>query len=172
MGLEGDDGQPVKWRRIGRLPESKYFVPAGDLPETEPTNRLKLEELEAIRPQGPRRARSGRLCGANAGFAADVRAHFAGRKEQARRRSVNGKAVAIEGGNFTRNICPMRCAVCGHIWDESVERATGGAGKYVCPKCGSEQIVCAGQRNGCGYHGNCRRHGWREGGRPDGGDAF
>jgi predicted DNA-binding protein (UPF0251 family) len=29
---------------------------------------------------------------------------------------VNGKTLKIEGGNFTRNICSVKCADCGREW--------------------------------------------------------
>ena len=34
---------------------------------------------------------------------------------------TNGKAIRIEGGNYTRNICPVKCLDCGKQWSESYE---------------------------------------------------
>lgn len=34
---------------------------------------------------------------------------------------VNGKMIHVEGGNFTRNICPVRCLECRDKWKESYE---------------------------------------------------
>jgi hypothetical protein len=34
---------------------------------------------------------------------------------------VNGKTIHIEGGNFTQNICRVRCLSCGKAWPESIE---------------------------------------------------
>ena len=40
--------RPVKWRRIGQIPQVLNFIPA-DPDQTQGANSLKLEEIEAIR---------------------------------------------------------------------------------------------------------------------------
>jgi predicted DNA-binding protein (UPF0251 family)/DNA-directed RNA polymerase subunit RPC12/RpoP len=73
---------------------------------------------------------------------------------------INGKAIRIEGGNFTRNICPVRCLDCGKEWKESYENFEKIInGQYTCPDCQSKRIVCL-STNGQKF---CRRNCWRRG---------
>ena len=73
---------------------------------------------------------------------------------------VNGKTIHIEGGNFTQNICPVRCLDCGKERMESFEKLNSiQGGTYVCPECGSKNIACGHSCRGKFGHGNCWRHG-------------
>ncbi len=73
---------------------------------------------------------------------------------------VNGKIIRIEGGNFTRNICPVKCPDCEKEWLESFERLNSRKdGGYVCPHCGSKNIVCGNSCKGAFGRGNCWKHG-------------
>lgn len=73
---------------------------------------------------------------------------------------VSGKAIRIEGGNFTLNICPVKCLECGNEWQESYENMTGIRDHTSqCPKCHSTNLVCGRSGRGKFCRGNCRRHG-------------
>jgi predicted RNA-binding Zn-ribbon protein involved in translation (DUF1610 family) len=56
---------------------------------------------------------------------------------------IHGKGIRIEGGTFTRNVCPVQCLPCGKIWVESSEVLRQEKSHYLCPDCGSDRIVCA-----------------------------
>jgi hypothetical protein len=69
-----------------------------------------------------------------------------------------GKAIRIEGGNFTSNICPVKCHSCGKEWEESYENFQKIVeGTYHCPYCGSIDVACRFEngRRFCG--GRCWR---------------
>jgi predicted DNA-binding protein (UPF0251 family) len=73
---------------------------------------------------------------------------------------INGKAIRIEGGNFTRNICPVKCLDCNKEWKESYENFEKILeGDYSCPECQSKKIVCQ-NTNGQKF---CKRNCWRRG---------
>ncbi|MHB1483793.1 MAG: hypothetical protein ACYCYI_03930 [Saccharofermentanales bacterium] len=73
---------------------------------------------------------------------------------------INGKIIHIEGGNYTRNICPVRCEDCSKEWVESYENLDSIInGKYACPSCGSTKINCGQNCQGKFCRRNCRRHG-------------
>lgn len=84
--------------------------------EEVPENILKLEELEAIRLKD--------LEGLEQDECADrmevSRPTFQRILLVARGKVadslINGKGICIEGGNFTRNICPVLCMDCGKEW--------------------------------------------------------
>ena len=74
---------------------------------------------------------------------------------------INGKMIHIEGGNFTRNICPIKCNACGKEWKESFENLDAiKSGNYICPDCSSVNIVC---KDSC-KDKFCRKNCWRHGG--------
>ncbi len=76
---------------------------------------------------------------------------------------INGKAINIEGGNFTRNICSVKCMECGKTWMESFENLESiKNGKYACPICSSTKVVCEQNFKGKFCRRNCWRHGRNE----------
>ncbi len=151
--------RPTKWRRIEHIPRVDNFIPS-DRETTEfGENILKLEELEAIRlkdlegleqEECAKRMKVSRPTFQRILFSA---------REKVADSLTKGKAIRIEGGYFTRNICPARCLECGHEWKESFENMERiGKGEYACPKCGSNNIVCGRSRKGKFCKAHCRRH--------------
>lgn len=148
--------RPTKWRKVEFIPNSRYFTPnqTGRLIEE---NILRVEEVEALRLKD--------LEGLDQEQCAEKmeisRQTFQRILNDARRKVadslVNGKAIRIAGGNYTRNICLVKCLDCGHEWSESYE--TFEQEDYACIKCNSKKIVCLKDsgRNFC--RGHCRRWG-------------
>lgn len=155
--------RPTKWRRIENIPTIPYFVPSEkDIAEV-PENILKLEELEAIRLKD--------LVGLEQGECAEkmevsrptFQRILLSAREKIADSLINGKTIHIEGGNFTQNICPVRCMDCGKEWMESFEHLESiKTGEYSCPECSSARISCEQTCKGK----FCRRNCWRHG-RPD-----
>lgn len=135
--------RPTKWRKIEHIPTVPYFIPSDkDFPEVE-KNILKLEELEAIRLKdlvGMEQEE----CAASMGVSRPTfQRILISAREKVADSLINGKTILIEGGNFTLNICPVKCSDCGKEWMESYENLDAiKSGEYTCPDCGSQQVFC------------------------------
>lgn len=151
--------RPVKWRKVSFIPGVRYFLPTG-VPQYELEEVvLKIEELEAIRLKDveglEQEACADRMEVSRPTFQRILNTARAKVAEAL----INGKAIRIEGGNFTSNICPVICLSCKNEWEESFENYRKILeGDYSCPKCGSKDIVCrfGHGRRFCG--GRCWRH--------------
>ena len=155
--------RPTKWRQIENIPVIQYFVPStSDVMEV-PENVLKLEELEAVRLKDLEGLEQSE-CAEKMGVSRPTfqRILLAAR-EKITDSLVNGKTIHIEGGNFTQNICPVRCSACGKVWRESFENIKAiKDGDYTCPDCHSNSIVCEHTCKGKSCRRNCWRNGWRD----------
>ncbi|NLP43549.1 MAG: DUF134 domain-containing protein [Peptococcaceae bacterium] len=137
--------RPVKWRKVEHFPKETYFLPCPkgnchrfeDVAEVE----LKIEELEAIRlkdiegltqEEGARRMEISRQT-------------FQNVLDEARRKVatalVEGKAISVGGGHYTKNVCKLKCQNCGGEFDTSYEQR-----EITCRKCGSMDITCSKKR--------------------------
>ncbi|TCL76987.1 putative DNA-binding protein (UPF0251 family) [Hydrogenispora ethanolica] len=152
--------RPVKWRKVSFIPPVRRFVPAGRPQCGLEENLLKVEELEAIRLKDLEGLEQ-EECAARMEVSRQTfqRILLAARAKIADA-LANGKALRIEGGNFTRNICPMRCRNCGKEWQESYEHLQQvREGSYDCPSCGSPEIICRSGSGQCCCAGGCRHPG-------------
>jgi len=76
---------------------------------------------------------------------------------------IYGKGIRIEGGNFTRNICHIRCMDCGKEWQESLENLERiRKGEYTCNNCGSTKVSCIDNCKGKFCNKKCHRYGRRD----------
>ena len=152
--------RPTKWRKIENVPAIAYFVPSDKEISEVPENILKLEELEAIRLKDLEGLEQGECADKMEVSRPTFQRILLSAREKIADSLVNGKTIHIEGGNFTQNICPVRCLDCGKEWLESLENleAINGGG-YVCPACGSKKVACGQTCKGKFGRGNCWRHG-------------
>ncbi len=152
--------RPTKWRKIENIPTIPYFIPSDkDIVEV-PENILKLEELEAIRLKDLEGLEQEECAEKMEVSRPTFQRILLSAREKIADSLVNGKTIHIEGGNFTRNICPVRCMNCGKEWMESYENLESiKNGEYSCPSCGSAKVIC-GQNCKDKF---CRRHCWRHG---------
>lgn len=151
--------RPTKWRRIENIPTIPFFVPSkNNIPEV-PANTLLLEELEAIRLKD--------LVGLEQGECAEkmevsrptFQRILLSAREKIADSLINGKTIHIEGGNFTQNICPVKCLDCGKEWMESFEHLEAiKTGANACPECRSAKIICEQTCKGKFCKRNCWRH--------------
>lgn len=150
--------RPVKWRKIEHIPKVPYFVPSEKNIDEIAGNILKLEELEAVRLKDLEGLDQEECAAKMEVSRPTFQRILIAAREKIADSLVNGKTLQIEGGNFTRNICPVRCANCGKEWSESLEHIEMiRRGEYSCPSCGSDKVDCikmCGERL-CGNH--CRR---------------
>jgi len=150
--------RPTKWRRIEYVPTSNHFIPKGGGKFLE--NQLKLEEIEAIRLKDIEGLEQSEC----ANRMEVSRPTFQRILNEARKKIadsiINGKAIRIGGGNFTRNICQAICLDCNTVWNESYENMSKiGKGDFICPQCGSSEVYCQSKGNGQFCNGNCNRRG-------------
>jgi len=153
--------RPTKWRKVEFIPNIQYFAPSDIDAASMQENILRIEELEAIRLKD--------IEGMEQEDCADKmevsRQTFQRILNVAREKIadslINGKAIRIEGGNYTRNICPVKCLDCGKQWSESYENFEKILnGELNCPECNSKRIVCFRSEK----KKFCRRNCWRHGG--------
>ena len=155
--------RPTKWRRIENVPTVPYFIPSEKGVDEIPENVLKLEELEAIRLKDLEGLEQSECAEKMEVSRPTFQRILLSAREKVADSLVNGKTILIEGGNFTRHICPVKCMDCGNEWTESYENMESiQKGEYACPACGSTKIICGQNCKGKFCRGHCRRHGWRE----------
>lgn len=150
--------RPVKWRRIENLPVVPFFVPSSTgIPEI-PENVLKLEELEAVRLKDLEGFEQEDCAEKMSVSRPTFQRILLSAREKIADSLVHGKIIRVEGGNFTRNICPVRCLDCGKEWMESYEHIESiRSGAYTCPDCGSIHIVCRRNCTDAYCHCHCPR---------------
>lgn len=136
--------RPVKPRRISFLPEDTYFMPLGKPQCQLEEVQIKVEELEAMRLKDGENL-SQEECAKKMQVS---RQTFQLIIDEARKKIVDalikGKAIRIQGGNYTLNICKYKCQVCGQEFNEKYEKEFKS-----CPKCQHEQIECLNQDAFC-----------------------
>lgn len=152
--------RPIKWRKIEHIPAIPYFIPSEtDIAEL-PENILKLEELEAIRLKDLEGLEQGECAERMEVSRPTFQRILLSAREKVADSLINGKMIHVEGGNFTRNICPIKCLSCGKVWKESYENLEViKKGQYACPDCGSVKVVCVDTCKGKFCRKNCWRHG-------------
>lgn len=152
--------RPTKWRKIEHTPAVAYFVPAEQGISEVSENILKLEELEAIRLKDLEGLEQGECADRMEVSRPTFQRILLSAREKIADSLVSGRTIHIEGGNFTQNICPVKCLDCGKEWMESFENLNSVRdGSYLCPGCGSKNVVCGQSCRGKFGRGNCWRHG-------------
>jgi len=158
-GVEKVVVRPRKLRKVGFIPRIQYFVPWGIDPG-ERQNILRIEELEALRLKDLEGLEQ-ESCAAQMEIS---RQTFQRILSEARKKVadslIHGKAIRIEGGDYTRNICPVQCLDCGKQWREGYENFEQIIQSGInCPVCNSSRIVCTRQEKKGFCRRHCRRHG-------------
>lgn len=155
--------RPTKWRKIEHVPKVPYFIPSDKNIDEIPENILKLEELEAIRLKDMEGLEQSECAERMKVSRSTFQRILLSAREIIADSLVNGKIIRIEGGNFTRHICPVRCLDCEKEWMEGYETMESiKKGEYKCPVCGSTKIICGQNCRGRFCKRHCRRHGWKE----------
>lgn len=131
--------RPIKWRRVGFVPEVTYFKPAGIPLRGLEEVKLSVEEVEAIRLKDLEGLEQEECAGKmNISRPTFHRVLESARKKVAEA-LLQGKAIRIEGGNFQlawrRFSCPR-----GHQWDIPFEKIIAGS-PGRCPHCSASGIV-------------------------------
>ncbi len=152
--------RPTKWRKIENMPAIPYFIPSDKYVAEVPENILKLEELEAVRLKDLEGLEQSECAEKMEVSRPTFQRILLSAREKITDSLVNGKIIHIEGGNFTQNICPVRCLDCGKEWMESYENLESiKNGEYTCPACSSTKVICGQNCSGKICRRNCWRHG-------------
>ncbi|MDD3654661.1 MAG: DUF134 domain-containing protein [Desulfotomaculaceae bacterium] len=152
--------RPTKWRKIENIPSIPYFIPSKKDVAEIPENILKIEELEAVRLKDLEGLEQGECAEKMEVSRPTFQRILLSAREKIADSLVNGKIIHIEGGKFTRNICPVRCLECGKEWMESYENLESiKNAEYACPACSSTMVICGQNCKGKFGRRNCWRHG-------------
>lgn len=156
--------RPTKWRKVEFIPNVQYFTPLDTDVSSLQENVLRIEELEAIRLKDIEGMEQ-EDCAAKMEVSRQTFQRILNAaREKIADSLINGKAIRIEGGNYTRNICPVKCLDCGKQWKESYENFEKILnGDFNCSECNSKRIVCSrGEKRKF-----CRRNCWKHGGEEN-----
>ena len=126
--------RPIKWRRVGFVPEVTYFKPAGIPVRAIEEVSLSVEELEAIRlkdQEGLQQEECAELMQISRPTFHRVLSSARSKVADA---LTSGKAIRVEGGNFEMARHRFRCGWDGHEWDVPSEE-TIAATPTMCPRC-------------------------------------
>lgn len=135
--------RPIKWRQIKNIPTVTNFIPAENIDDLNKKNTLKLEELEAIRLKDLEGLEQDECAQSMHISRPTFRRILLSAREKIADSLINGKSISIDGGNFTQNICDLKCNVCGHTWRESYENINKLENQIVaCPSCDSPNTTC------------------------------
>ncbi len=145
--------RPKKCRRVGFIPEIEYFFPkrCGQFELQEVT--LSIEELEAIRLSdlhGLEQTESAKQMAVSRGTFQRI---LNSAREKVADALTAGKAIRIEGGNYSRNLCRFICPNCNKTLQDSYENFLEG--KINCPQCDNKELVCEKHNDFCKRY--CRR---------------
>lgn len=152
--------RPVKWRKIDNIPVVPFFIPSNVANGEAPESILLVEELEAIRLKDLEGLEQEECAERMQVSRPTYQRILLSAREKVADSLINGKIIHIEGGNYTRNICLVKCMDCGNDWMESYENLEAiKNNEYTCPKCGSLRVFCGQNCKGKFFHGNCMRHG-------------
>jgi predicted DNA-binding protein (UPF0251 family) len=132
--------RPIKWRRVGLIPQVTYFKPAGVPLRALEEVALSVEEAEAIRLKDLEGLEQ-EECAQRMRIS---RPTFHRVLQSARRKVadilVNGKALRIGGGNFALASQAFQCRRDGHVWSVPFE-ALAARPAVACPRCESPSVV-------------------------------
>lgn len=152
--------RPTKWRKVEFLPDIQHFVPLDIDAANMRENILRIEELEALRLKDLEGLEQEDCAEKMEVSRQTFQRILLTAREKVADSLINGKAIRIEGGNYTRNICPVKCLACGKEWKESFENFQKILKEtYNCPDCDSKSIVCARGEKRKFCRRNCGRYG-------------
>ena len=142
--------RPVKNRRIENLPEYTYFVPLGRRKCEIEEMLIKVEEFEAMRLKDVEELNQ-EECAERMQVS---RQTFQNIIDSARKKIaialIEGKAINISGGNYTRNVCQFKCISCENTYEIKYEED-----RKICPSCSSVDVTCNKRSSFC--HGQCNK---------------
>ncbi|CAA7600436.1 RNA polymerase sigma factor, region 3/4 [Acididesulfobacillus acetoxydans] len=141
--------RPVKLRKVEYEYNNKYFAPCskGNCRQSDEV-QLNIEELEAMRLKDIQKYTQEEC----AGKMNVSRQTFQNILDRARQKVtaalIEERAIAVGGGNYTKNICSLVCRSCGNEMLAPFEQQD-----KKCRHCGSENVAC--QKEECNTQAGC-----------------
>ena len=131
--------RPTKWRKVGFVPESNYFKPAGIPVRILQEVALSLEEMEAIRLKDQEGLQQ-EECAHQMGISRPTFHRVLGSaRSKISDALTNGKAIRIEGGNFEMDRRRFRCGWDKHEWRDLSDEIQNGDVR-TCFMCDSPNV--------------------------------
>ena len=131
--------RPQKCRRVGSVPGTTFFKPAGIPMHSLEEVRLSLEEAEALRLKEieglDQESASARMNVSRPTF----QRVLASARRKVADAVLNAKALRITGGNIEMAFSRFRC-LRGHQWD-APDEAAGQIESALCPTCNTPGVV-------------------------------
>jgi predicted DNA-binding protein (UPF0251 family) len=139
--------RPKKWRIVEIVPTEFYFVPQGKPMCELGEEVLKVEEIEAVRLKDLEDLNQDQ-CAEKMQVSRQTFQRILG---QARTKIagalIEGKALRVNGGDFTRNVCRVYCGKCEQEWEDTYEKYYNTKQEeYRCPRCGSNETFCCNRK--------------------------
>lgn len=139
--------RPRKWRVVEIVPDEFYFGPLEKSKQELDEEVLKVEEIEAVRLKDLLNLDQDECAEKMQVSRQTFQRILANARSKIARTLIEGKALRVSGGDFTRNVCEVLCSNCHSNWEDSYENLNENINsKYRCPKCGSEEITCCGRK--------------------------
>ncbi len=148
--------RPRKWRTVEFVQGGLHLVPVGRPACEGEEEILKVEELEAVRLKDLLNLSQDECAGKMQVSRQTFQRILGDARSKVARALVEGKALKVEGGNFTRSICRLTCCQCSQQWEESYENQ---GQESTCPRCGSEEIQCCNPKKEFCLKGCCKERG-------------
>ena len=139
--------RPRKWRVVEFVPSELYFVPQGK-PRCELSEEvLKVEEIEAIRLKDLEDLNQDE-CAEKMQVSRQTFQRILGEaRMKIASALIEGKALRVNGGDFTRNVCRVYCSKCEQEWEDTYENYHNtNEGEYKCPHCGAKETFCCNRK--------------------------
>jgi len=139
--------RPKKWRIVEFVPNELYFIPDGKARCGLGEELLKVEEIEAIRLKDLKDLNQDE-CAEKMQVSRQTFQRILGEaRTKVARALIEGKALRVKGGDFTRNVCKVFCSSCAQEWEDTYENYHDNKGdKYRCPHCGSNETFCCNRK--------------------------
>jgi uncharacterized protein len=134
--------RPPIFRKVAFLPNFTYFKPAGVPLKNLEEECLGFEELEALRLKDLEGLEQ-EACAEQMGISRPTFHRIINlARNKLAKALVEGKAIRIEGGNYTLTMDELHCSSCGYlkkIEDNSTEslQVCPRSKQLKCPQCGS-----------------------------------
>lgn len=125
--------RPTKCRRVGFIPGTTYFKPAGIPLRALAEIRLSVEEAEAIRLKDLEGLEQEECAGKMSISRPTFQRVLASGRQKIADALLNGKAIRIEGGSFALASNQFKC-LNGHEWEVPFETMVSTP-PLLCPRC-------------------------------------